>query len=246
MPSVRLGRYEIEEYDPPDVCMKCGARSTVVVRRTFAWSPPWIIITILAGLLIYAILAMVMTKRMNVKVPLCQEHKGHWTMRTLSILLGFLGILVFVGLAIFLSSEESDLATPVWLLVVALLLAWLVLVIVFQYTAIRPTEITDRSITLTGVSEGYIEALREERGDSDDEDRPRSRRRRDDDDDRPRRSSRRDDDDADRPRKRRPLPEDEEDEAPRPKAKDRSDGVYDPKKSKRRQEDSEAIQGEDE
>jgi hypothetical protein len=230
--SVSLGRYEIEEYDPPEVCMKCGARSSVVVRRTFSWCPPWVIITIIAGLLIYAILAMVMTKRMSVKVPLCKEHKGHWTMRTLCILLGFLGLLVFVGLAIALSSEDSDLAGLVWMVTGVLLLAWLIMVIIFQYTAIRPTEITDRSITLTGVNEGYIEALREDRGDSDD-------------DDRPRRSRRRDNDDDDRPRKRRRLPEDEEDEAPRPKTKDRSDGVYDPKKSKRRQEDSEAIQGDD-
>ncbi len=233
MPTVSLGRYEIEEYDPPEVCMKCGAPSSVVIRRTFSWYPPWVIITILAGLLIYAILAMVLTKRMTVRVPLCEEHKGHWTKRTIITLLGFLGVLIFLSLAIAASVSDDvlpEVAYVCWSLTVVLLVAWLILVVVLQQSAIRPTEITDRSITLTGVSAGYIEALREDRGDSYD-------------DDRPRRSRGRDDDDDDRPRKRRRLPEDEEDEAPRPKAKDLSDGVYDPKKSKRRQEDSEAIQG---
>jgi hypothetical protein len=234
--NVSLGRYEIEEYDPPDACMKCGAPNTVVVNRTFAWTPPWVIITILAGLLIYVILALILTKRMSVRIPLCPEHKGHWTKRVLINLLCFLGILGFLGLAIAASSSDdvsSAIATACWIVVLVGFVAWLILAIVLQYTAIRPTEITDRSITLTGVSPGYVEALREERGDDYDDDRPRRRRRRDDDDD-------------DRPRKRRRAPEDEEDEAPRPKAKDRGEGVYDPKKSKRRQEENEAIQGDDE
>jgi magnesium-transporting ATPase (P-type) len=235
VPTLRLGRYEVEEFDPPNVCMKCGAPSRVVVRKTFSWYPPWIAITILVALLVYIILVAVLTKRMTVPVPLCDKHKGHWTKRMLITLLGLLVILAFVGIAIAASTSEGDLADMAglfWGLVVVALLAWLILIVVLQQTAIRPTEITDRSITLTGVGRGYIEALREERGDSYDDDRPRSRRR--------------DDDDDERPRKRRRLPEDEEDESPRPKAKDRSDGVYDPKKSKRRQEDSEAIQGDDE
>jgi hypothetical protein len=143
-------------------------------------------------------------------------------------------ILGLVGFAIFASVSEgnlSSLAAPLWLLVVALLLGWLITIAVLQQTAIRPTEITDRSITLTGVSEGYIEALRADRGD-------------DYDDDRPRRSRRRDDDyDDDRPRTHRRPSEDEEDAAPQPKAKDRSEGIIDPEKPKRRQEDNEAIQG---
>ncbi len=243
MPSVSLGRYEIEEYDPPEVCMKCGAPSSVVVRKTFSWYPPWVGTLALVGFLfftplfvIFLIVGLVMTKRMPMRIPLCDKHKGHWTMRTLVSLLGFLGVLCFVGLAIFASVSDgdlSDLAGAFWILVVVLFLAWLITVAILQSTAIRPTEITDRSITLRGVSQGYIEALREDRGDSYDDDRPRSRRRDDDDDD-------------DRPRKRRPLAEDEDDEAPRPKAKDRSEGIIDPKKPKRRSEDSEAIQSDDE
>jgi hypothetical protein len=239
--SISLGRYEIEEYDPPDVCMKCGAPSRVVVRRTFSWTPQWVGTLIVVGLLfftplalIFLIVSAVMTKRMSVRVPLCEKHKGHWTMRMLITLLGFLGVLAFVGIAIFATVSEGDLAeltTLFWVVAGFLLLGWLITIAVLQSTAIKATEITDRSITLTGVSQGYIEALREDRGDDYDDDRPRRSRRRDD------------DDDDDRPRKRKRPPEDEDDEAPRPKAKDRRDGIIDPEKPKRRQEDSEAIQG---
>jgi NhaP-type Na+/H+ or K+/H+ antiporter len=233
---VKLSRYEIEEYDPPKVCMKCGARSTAIVRKTFSWYPPWIGITILVALLVYIILVAVLTKRMTVPIPLCDKHKGHWTKRTLITLLGLLGVLGLVGLAIAASTSEGDLADMAgafWGIVLVSLLVWLIVIIVLQYTAIRPSEITDKSITLTGVSSDYADAIREERGDSYDDDRPRRSRRRDD------------DYEDDRPRKRRQAPEDEDDEAPRPKARDKSEGVYDPKKSKRRQEDSEAIQGDD-
>ncbi len=190
MASVSLGRYEIQEYDPPEVCMKCGAPSRVIVNKTFAWSPPWVIITILVGIPVYIILALVLTKRMAVRVPLCDKHKGHWTTRMLITLLGLLGILILVGFAIFASVSEadlSDLAGPLWGVVVGSLLVWLIVIAVLSQTAIRPTEITDRSITLRGVSEGYIEALREDRGDSyDDDARGGAGGAIDDDDDRPR------------------------------------------------------------
>jgi hypothetical protein len=240
--SVKLSQYEIEEYDPPEVCMKCGAPSSVVVRRTFSWTPQWVSTLIVVGILfftplalIFLIVSAVVTKRMAVRIPLCEKHKGLWTKRMLIVLLGLLVILAFVGCAAYVSVAEgdlSDLAVPLWIVVVALLLGWLITLVVLQQSAIRPTEITDGNITLTGVSPGYLEALREDRGD-------------DYDDDRPRRSRRDDDYDDDRPRKHRRPPEDEKGEVPPPKAKDRSEGIIDPEKSKRRQEGSEAIQADE-
>ena len=45
---------------------------------------------------------------------------------------------------------------------IALLLGWLVAVVVIQLGAIRATEITDRSITLTNVAQGFLIAYEEE------------------------------------------------------------------------------------
>jgi len=67
MAEVTLGFDELEDNDLPPVCMACGARRGVdFVGRTFVWSP----------LFAPPLLKMVMTKRVNVEIPLCPEHGG--------------------------------------------------------------------------------------------------------------------------------------------------------------------------
>ena len=83
------------------------------------------------------------------------------------------------------------------LLCVALFIAWIVTAIVCQYTAIRPTHISDEEIWLTGVSEQFVDAVDEEEAERR---RRRAERRRE----RSRwRNEVDDDDDYDRPRRRR-------------------------------------------
>jgi hypothetical protein len=88
---------------------------------------------------------------------------------------------------------------------------WLILVAILQAGSIRATEITERALKLTGVHDGFIFALEEDRERDRDDGRERRRRYddvRDDYDDEvdeppPRRSRPRDDfDDDDRPRRR--------------------------------------------
>ena len=92
MADIRLGRYEIEHYDPPPVCIRCGAPSVVCKDHRFQWSPPWVYVLLLLGVIPYAIAAWATMKRMTVPVPLCERHKWHWGGRTAVVLLGLLGI----------------------------------------------------------------------------------------------------------------------------------------------------------
>lgn len=209
--------------------MKCGTETSHRVTRTFNWVPPWIGITILAGLLIYFILAAVLRKTYTVAVPLCEDHKRHWTNRTVLTLvslvvlvLGSIGLGVLAGN---LGPAADDVGPVIVFVIIGGFVAWLVLVIVANSTAIRPEEITDDGIRLTGVcmefSDAYREmedrereARREARDHWDDRPRPKRRDYREDEDDRPRR---RDDeryqgraDEEDRPRRKRERdPEDE-------------------------------------
>jgi hypothetical protein len=73
--TVRLGRYELEDYDLPRVCMLCGVRAVAYKERRFRWFPPWLIVTIPLGLIPYFILTEVLTMRMAVWVPCCKEHQ---------------------------------------------------------------------------------------------------------------------------------------------------------------------------
>jgi hypothetical protein len=216
MASVRLGRYEVEDYELPRVCMRCGARAVGYRLRRFRWCPPWVLVAIPFGLLPYIIISEVLTKRMPVRVPHCEEHKKNplWpTLVSVGILLGLIAI--SIGLTVVLDDfDETRLICAVGVL---LFIMWMFAAMIIHTPAIRPTEITDKSITLKGVSEEFVKALEADRRGEVEEaerDRPRSKRRERDEDDRPRARRRGRDDgggyyDPDR-RRRRGRDEDED------------------------------------
>ncbi|HEX5272029.1 MAG TPA: hypothetical protein VFW33_16145, partial [Gemmataceae bacterium] len=102
MADIRLGRYEVEHYDPPRVCMRCGAPSVVCKDHRFQWVPPWTYILLFVALIPFAIVAGALQKRMTMPVPLCARHKWHWGGRTAVVLLGLLGVfaVLFGGIAL--------------------------------------------------------------------------------------------------------------------------------------------------
>jgi hypothetical protein len=172
----------------PAMCMACGQPSTDYIRKNFAWCPPWVSILILAGLLPYVIVASMMTKRMHVEVPVCAKHRGYWWKRGLLMWLPMLFLILGgIGLAILADEmRQKDLMGFVCLGSVLAVLTWLIVALVIQSLMIRPTEITDRTITLKSVNDGFAASLNEMQDDHE----GRRRRRYDDDDyceDRPRR-----------------------------------------------------------
>src|SRR5262245_51584716 len=93
MATVRLARYEVEERLLPPVCMKCGAPATSPQRKSFSWYPPWVNILILAGVLPFVIVAAVLTKRIIIHAPFCDEHRHHWTWRSWFVWLGLMFVM---------------------------------------------------------------------------------------------------------------------------------------------------------
>ena len=163
MPTIHLRDYETEERLLPEVCMCCGEPATVHRDRNFSWYPSWVIVIILLSLLIGLIVALVLTKRRRVFVPLCDWHKSHWSKRTAIILVGFLALIALLVFSVMYAIDRpgpgNDMSWIFFLALLVFFLAWLVMVIVLQLTAIRPTEITAEDITLTGVSQQFIDAL---------------------------------------------------------------------------------------
>lgn len=216
-------RLDIAEADGnlPDACMCCGQPSTVTKTRNMSWFPPWVNFLILFGLLPYAIVALILTKRARVLVPLCPDHQGHWFNRNLLMwgtffLFGALGIGGFVVAGMLEQPGQRGDSFVGFACIGSLVLfvIWLVIVVVAQSTAIRPKEITDNEIVLQGVSEAFVEAVQ----DSDRHERTRRRGRRDD---------RADDDEYD------------DEPAPRKRKAD-SDGIQE--KRRRRSEEDDAVQ----
>lgn len=160
MADVTLGIAELRMRPLPPVCMCCGAPATCTKPKTFAWYPKWIGVTVIAGFLIFAILAAVMTKRARVDVPFCEQHKGHFATRTMFGWFGFLGLIALVVLMVMATSgpHHSSALDQLWLLVPVYILAWVVTMIVLGTSTLRPTEITDFYVSITHVSPQFVQA----------------------------------------------------------------------------------------
>lgn len=142
--------------------MKCGAPADTRVSKNMSWYPPWVLAVILLGLLPYVILALALTKRVRMRAPMCYLHRNHWTMRVwiiVLLLVAFVGLII-VG-AIVASQPRMDnnrIGSYFFLTAFGLFIGWVIVVIVLQSTAIRPTQINEEEITLTGVSGYFVDA----------------------------------------------------------------------------------------
>jgi hypothetical protein len=168
MATLHVEAYPEDDVDFPSVCMKCGAPASFHKRKTFSWYPPWVAVLLLAGIVPFAILAIILTKRRSLDVPLCEAHKRHWGMRQLLVLgtlLGLFGLGVVALIAVSAANNgrgNDAVFGTVCLGWVILMLGWLVLAVIVQYTTIRPSEITDTSISLVSVAPQFVEAYEEE------------------------------------------------------------------------------------
>ncbi len=164
MAEIRLRLREVQRGNFPAVCVCCGQAATTTQSKNMSWFPPWVFVLILAGLLPYAIVASILTKKATVKMPFCEEHKGHWFNRGL-LLWGtfFLFAVLAFGAFIFAANlprpQNEDVLGYVCLGSLVLLVVFLGIVIGVRVTAIRPSEITDHEIQLTGVSDAFVAAV---------------------------------------------------------------------------------------
>jgi hypothetical protein len=175
----------------PNVCMVCGRPAKATLRKRFTWHPPWVIVTVLLGLLPYVVLALALTKRIAVDVPLCRRHRSYWGQRFLLffgsfILMIVLAVATAVVLAEVLGDGRNGGGGFACAGIICCILVWFAAVFGLQHMSLRPSEITDRSIELTNVSEEFVlayEDLRDDRenvpNDADDSDRSRPQRPRD-------------------------------------------------------------------
>jgi hypothetical protein len=175
MARIKLGRHEAEEGDLPQQCIRCGAPQTLVKRKSFSWHPQWVYVLLLVGLLPCLIVALILTKRMTAAIPLCEQHKSYWLKRNAWIWgTCFIVAMACVGaFALVVQGAErkaprgEDLSGLVCLGSTLAGLVWLVVAAVIQHLTIRPTQITDTSITLTNVSDKFVDAVDDYRNSED-------------------------------------------------------------------------------
>jgi hypothetical protein len=131
------------------------------------------------GVLPVLLLIAIITKRQRVKEPFCREHENHFFLIRVLRAVGWFGFLVAPVLFILgaAANPKGNLAGYLCCGWIVLMVVYLVVVRVFALlTKIRPTDITDRSITLTNVSDDFADAMEED--EEDDWDRPAERQKR--------------------------------------------------------------------
>ena len=90
----------------PAMCVKCGATATKPWRKKFYWHNPLLYIMILfPGLLIYAIVAIIVRKQMELNVPLCD---GHHADRRRNLLIGTLMLIGCIPVGVILGAYVSE------------------------------------------------------------------------------------------------------------------------------------------
>jgi hypothetical protein len=184
MASIRLGRYEAADGDLPEVCIVCGAPGDVYRLKNFSWHPKWVYFFILLGLLPLVIIALILTKRMSVRAPVCRDHRYHWIWRSwviggsLVLLIALFFVAMVIGSSLERRANGGDFFGVICGGFVALGIVWLIAAVAVQSTAVRATEITDREITLAGVSPKFVEAVLERDAEEEDDEEERRERER--------------------------------------------------------------------
>jgi len=138
----------------PARCVRCNQPAHgKPLKKTLYWHDPMWYLLILAGILVYAIVAICIRKKVKLDVALCQEHKktrAVWMTATLLTLLSS-PVLFITGAVI-----EN---VPLILLGLVMLVAGLVCAVLASQGAIRPSFIDDRVARLKGAKEPFLASL---------------------------------------------------------------------------------------
>jgi hypothetical protein len=140
----------------PDRCIRCNTTSDLRrIKRTLHWHHPAIFLTILAGLLVYVIVALVVRKRAGVEVSICS---ADLTRRRVKIALAWLFWLSFFGsfmvLAILQAPDWTWAVVPPVFFIAAL-------VFTFMSRLVTPAKIDDKQVWLRGICAPYLADLPE-------------------------------------------------------------------------------------
>jgi hypothetical protein len=143
----------------PHVCVRCGHPSDGYVEKKFAWWPTW-------AYFLSPIIAMFMTQRMSVKLPVCNRHRNPWLASQLFA--GGMLVYLIVGpiVAILLSATAEQQLGRGNSVSIGLLTGWfagllvcLGLLILVRRRTILPRRITADEITLWGVCRNFADRV---------------------------------------------------------------------------------------
>jgi len=141
----------------PPYCVKCGRPADPdSFSKKFSWHPQWIYIFVLLALLLYVIIALAMSKRMTLQIPLCTRHLEKYRALRLAaalLLLGCIPEMIIAGTYL----PEAYMGFGIGAGILALL-AGLVCLIMFG-AVLRPTFIDQNYGYFANASPAFLQFL---------------------------------------------------------------------------------------
>ena len=110
MHTLTLPAGEMNEFDLPRVCVVTGQTGNVEFKPVkFAWYPRWIVSLVILNVLIAAIVAYAMTRRVAGSLPFTPEAYEQWKRGRLLMSLSMVGALgmLFGALSLFISGRDT-------------------------------------------------------------------------------------------------------------------------------------------
>ena len=136
----------------PPRCVKCGEPATQMKKRTYYWHHPALYLIVFCALLIYLIVALIFRRRATLTVGLCPVHVKK---RRIGILVGWLGALAGIVLAVAGGSQDS---CGVMLAGLALFLGTIIAGL-FMARVLYPEHIDATYARMKGCGEGFLAEL---------------------------------------------------------------------------------------
>jgi hypothetical protein len=167
MPKVFVPRDRIADGSLPPVCVVCGRKA--FHRRFPGVSSPslvWIVLSPLVGLItfwLYILVVSVFRGDEQSGLPFCSRHRNYWLWRAWFIVVGFLALVILMGVGMALTPRPvpGKQPNPHWIFGVAgcWMFLFLPAFLVMHLSSMRPTGTKRDSIVLSGASYDFAEAL---------------------------------------------------------------------------------------
>ena len=143
---------------PVDRCIVCNAPATgKPLRRKLFWHSPWWYLLVLFNLVVYAIAAMIVRRKVDLRVGLCDTHRSRrrwWIALAWSLVLGAIGLLA-IGLTTRLT--DGTAASLIGLAVLGFLAGGIIGI--YGPRIVTAKQIDDRYAWIGGVSSKLLDTL---------------------------------------------------------------------------------------
>lgn len=151
--------YLLDGAELPPRCIKCNAPAEQPIKeRTLHWHHPAWYLLILFNIIIYAVAAVLVRKKIQLHIGLCAEHARQRT-RDIWITCGAL----VLGVLLIIAGIQIDAITPAAMIFGCLLILFSLIYAIARLTLLIPSKIADGEVRLTRAGKAFLESLPEQR-----------------------------------------------------------------------------------